>query len=512
MNRRLVATSLWLLQLLGAAERAAASPLDISAAVEDCLKTASVPLDVRGSDDWAQDVAPFNLRLNFTPVAIAVPTTIPQIQDAVRCGAKLGVKTNAKCGGHSYASFGLGGEDGHLTIELDRMDAVVLDNATGLATIQGGARLGHVIAELYGQGKRDFSHGTCPGVGVAGHSLHGGFGVSSHTKGLAVDFIRGATVVLANATVVNCSATENPELFWALRGAGSSFGVVAQFTFSTFVVPDVVTFYSAAINWKRDKAAAGLKAFQDFAANNMPPELNLRMFITKDFANFEGLYWGNKTALKTVLAPLLNKTSARLVLSQQGTWLDQAAHFGNGMDLNQTYPYNMHETFYSSSLYTNKFSEEQIDAFVAAWYDTGKALKRDWYAQIDVHGGKNNAVGNVAANATSYAHREFLFMTNFYDRIDAGAYANGAYSFLDAFTANLTATLPPAQWGQYVNYPDPRLNQTAAQRNYWGHNLDQLQRLKASVDPNNLFHYPQGIQLPDSTAAAPAQPSATAAA
>ncbi len=112
--------------------------------IEDCLAKAGVPMDTHGSDEWMQDAAPFNLRLNYTPVAIAVPTNIKQIQDAVACGVKLGVKTNPKCGGHSYASFGLGGEDGHLTIEMDRMDLVTLDNVTGIAVVQGGARLGQL--------------------------------------------------------------------------------------------------------------------------------------------------------------------------------------------------------------------------------------------------------------------------------------------------------------------------------------------------------------------------------
>jgi len=326
---------------LGGAALVSSSPLSKRAAVDDCLTVAGVPLDTHGSTDWKQDSAPYNLRLNYTPVAIAVPTTIKHIQDAVACAVKLGVKANPKSGGHSYASFGLGGEDGHLTIELNRMDRVTLDNSTGIATVEGGARLGHVAAELYAQGRRDFSHGTCPGVGVGGHTLHGGFGVSSRTKGLALDAMVGATVVLANSSVVECSDKENPELFWALRGAGSSMGVVAEFKFQTFVVPDEVTWYSIAINWKKDKAVAGLKAFQEFAEKGMPGQLNLRLFLTKDFANFEGLYWGNKTGLQAAVAPLLNKTSTKLTFSQTGTWLQQASHFGNGMALNQTYPYNM---------------------------------------------------------------------------------------------------------------------------------------------------------------------------
>lgn len=158
-----------------------------------------------------------------------------------------------------------------------------------------------------------------------------------------------------------------------------------------------------------------------------------------------------------------------------------------------------------------------MNAFVNYWYGTGKATKRDWYAQIDVHGGKNNAIGRIAQNATAYAHRDFLLMTNFYDRVDTGSYPADGFSFLDNFTANITGSLKPSQWGQYVNYPDPRLSQAAAQNNYWSMHLDRLQQLKASVDPGNLFHYPQGI-MPAKAAgtststASTAPPSATATA
>lgn len=59
-------------------------------------------------------MAAFNTRVQYTPVAVAAPVKIPQIQAAVKCGVQSGVKVTAKGGGHSYASFGLGGENGHL--------------------------------------------------------------------------------------------------------------------------------------------------------------------------------------------------------------------------------------------------------------------------------------------------------------------------------------------------------------------------------------------------------------
>lgn len=72
------------------------------------------------------------------------------------------MRVSARGGGHSYGSFGLGGEDGHLVIVLDSMDSVTLGE-DGKAVVQPGARLGHVAYELFNQGHRAISHGTCPG-------------------------------------------------------------------------------------------------------------------------------------------------------------------------------------------------------------------------------------------------------------------------------------------------------------------------------------------------------------
>lgn len=129
----------------------------------DCLVKAEVPISESATPDYQIDVASFNLRLNYTPTAVVAASTAQHVQDAVACANKFGIKPTAKCGGHSYASFGLGGEDGHLVIELSRMNKVVLDNVTGIATAEGGTRLGHLATELYTQGKRAISHGTCPG-------------------------------------------------------------------------------------------------------------------------------------------------------------------------------------------------------------------------------------------------------------------------------------------------------------------------------------------------------------
>lgn len=133
------------------------------AKVVDCLAAAKVPQDLPGSTLFAQDIVTWNLRLQFTPQAFAIPKTVSQVQAAVKCAKKYGVKVNPKSGGHSYASHSIGGEDGHLVVDLRYFNSIKVDAATNIATVGPGARLGNTALALYNQGKRAFAHGICPG-------------------------------------------------------------------------------------------------------------------------------------------------------------------------------------------------------------------------------------------------------------------------------------------------------------------------------------------------------------
>ena len=180
---------------------------------------------------------------------------------------------------------------------------------------------------------------TQPSVGVGGHLLHGGYGMSSHTHGLALDWVIGATVVLANATVVECSETEHAELFWALRGAGASMGIVTEFRLKTFEVPEQVTYFVAPVQWPTEaRALVGVTAVQEFA-KTMPAELNMRLFIARRFVNLEGLWYGDKAGLTAALAPLVAKTNATLALATTGDWMGQIKHFGGGSNIDQGHGY-----------------------------------------------------------------------------------------------------------------------------------------------------------------------------
>ena len=82
----------------------------------------------------------------------------------------------------------------------------------------------------------------------------------------------------------------------------------------------------------------------------------------------------------------------------------------------------------------------------------------------------------------------------FNDRVDKGvAFPADGFGITQNFIRNITDGMGKSSWGQYINYPDPNLDQATAQTNYWGSHLSKLQAIKASVDPEDVFHYPQGV-------------------
>jgi hypothetical protein len=114
---------------------------------------------------------------------------------------------------------------------------------------------------------------------------------------------------------------------------------------------------------------------------------------------------------------------------------------------------------------------------------------------MDMHGGANSAVNAMTAhNATAYAHRDKLFLFQFYDRSIEGPYPPDGFPFVENFIATLTQGRPAAEWGRYANYADSQLSRTDAQAQYYGASLSRLRALKQEVDPKEVFYYPQSVE------------------
>lgn len=176
-----------------------------SSSLRKCLKDGKVPAIYEGDSDWNDYSRVYNQRRIYTPDVVVAPTSTDHVRDAVRCAEKADIKVQAKGGGHSYGSYSTGGRDGHMVVDLRKMDKIEVkppssSDGIGFATAGGGTRLGNLALALAEKGLA-VPHGDCPAVGLAGHSLHGGFGYASRMWGLSTDSIAYMTVVTANGLV-----------------------------------------------------------------------------------------------------------------------------------------------------------------------------------------------------------------------------------------------------------------------------------------------------------------------
>ena len=172
------------------------------------------------------------------PGIVLRPSSVAEVVDAVGFAREHpAIALGVRSAGHGFS--GRSTNDGGIVIDLKRLNAIeVLDEATRRVRIEPGARWVDVAEALAPYGWA-LSSGDYGGVGVGGLATAGGVGWLAREHGLTIDHLRSAQIVLADGSVVTASAEQNPELFWAVRGAGANFGIVVSFEFEVDVVGEV---------------------------------------------------------------------------------------------------------------------------------------------------------------------------------------------------------------------------------------------------------------------------------
>lgn len=157
----------------------------------------------------------------------------------------------------------------------------------------------------------------------------------SRKYGFAMDWIKAATVVLANGTITRCSATERPNLFWGIRGAGSSMVIVVELELNTFVAPEKMTYFDIDVVWDMQKLPQQLLDAQEFA-KGMPAELTLSVSFNNDGCYLNGGFVGDDAAFKTAIQPLLTKLGVKVSSSKTVGWIEFIKHYAGVTDIDIT--------------------------------------------------------------------------------------------------------------------------------------------------------------------------------
>lgn len=466
------------------APRTSPTAADWSALAKDLHGTLVRPQDA----GYATDRRLYNTRFDgLRPAGIAYVSGADDIRRCLDFARRTTVRPTIRSGGHSYAGWSSG--DGRLVIDVSKLNTISVDG--GQATIGAGAKLIDVYATL-GKHGRTIPAGSCPTVGVSGLTLGGGHGVVSRSLGLTCDSLVGATLITADGTVHEVSADREPDVFWALRGAGcGNFGVVTSLRFTTHPVPDVVTGY---LTWPWSRAADVVTAWQGWGPDQ-PDHLWSALHLDCDAGG-----------APTVSVPMLS-TGSRADLAAAADAL--ATEVGSAASSVSLHPHTYVDAMFSYAgcggwsaaqcrlAPAGRLGRETYTAR-SDFYDTDlpaagvNALLAQVQRLANTRGGGTGsvaltalggAVNRVDPAATAFSHRGSRFLAQYLasDALSATSWLDTTYDAMRRY----------ASGGAYQNYTDPALKDWRTA--YYGTNADRLAGIKHTLDPDRLFDFPQAL-------------------
>ena len=388
--------------------------------------------------------------------------------------------------------------------------------SSGIAKVGGGVRLGNLATALYNNGKRATSHGTCPGVGIGGHFTHGGYGFSSRAWGLAMDNIVGLDVVLANGTAVHASSTTQSDLYYALRGAADSFGIVTTFYIKTRAAPSQVTNWSFLLPNVFISGKVFAKTFlaiQSFTqdASIINRNLGFNIYLDGYSFNFRGTYLGPISTFNAIILPsilrILPPGSSQTI--SQTTWLQSLAILAGTEPLSQSPTnYVQHDSFFAKSLVVPTSTPLTKAALIAYYnhFTTSAAafdeLENDgagWFAIFDLYGGPDSQINNPSSEAAAAAYplRSSLWTIQQYGFVATSTETFPMATiqpFVEGLNSAIIDAMPQASFAAYANYMDPSLTSEVAHSLYYGADIyARLVALKQELDPVMVFWNPLGV-------------------
>jgi FAD binding domain/Berberine and berberine like len=430
----------------------------------------------------------WNGAIDRHPACIARCAGVADVVAAVRFARDHDLEIAVRGGGHNVAGTAVCDEG--LVIDLSAMRAVWVDPADRTAWVQGGALWGDVDHETQAHGLAT-TGGIVGHTGVAGLTLGGGIGFLMRKHGLAVDNLLAAEVVTAEGNIIQASADEHPDLFWALRGGGGNFGVVTSFRFSLHAVGPTVM--AGPVFWAADDTADVLRFYRDFAAE-APDELGtvVRLGTVPPLPGLpEDLHWRPAIAIICCYAGAVEDGERAVrALRRFGTPLvdllgpSPYAAFQGGFD--DTVLHGWH--YYWKGTALAGLSDDAIAVIADHAYAAGSPRS---YAAMFHMGG---AVAGVPHDATAYAGREVahnIVIDAVWLPDESGEHAAAETAWARRF---LHALEPHGAGGVYVNFLDSDDDSSRVRDAYGDQTYGRLAEVKAQYDPDNAFHHNKNIR------------------
>ena len=431
-----------------------------------------------GEDDYDDARAIWNGLIDRRPALIVECTGTADVVDAVNFARDQGLLLSIKAGAHNVAGNAV--NDGGLVIDLSRMRGVHVDPVAGTVRAQGGVTWGDIDREtqLFGLAAPG---GVVSTTGIAGLTLHGGVGHLRRKYGLSIDNLLSVEIVTADGQLRRASATENEDLFWAVRGAGSNFGVVTSFEFQAHPVGPMVMV--AAVFYPFEDVRTLLPAWRDAVAG-MPDEVSTIAICWSVPAHepfppslhgtpvfvVAGVHCGSPDDAESVVQPLRELGTPLMDLSGPWPWLGLQSGF------DALFPKG--DLRYWKSTALPELTDDAIEDIVEL---AGRRPTPITDIVVWHHGG---AMSRVGETETAYAGRDVPFLVT----AEASWTDPGQTDEAIAWAREVIDRMAPhSTGGLYLNFPGLGEDQDVLVRAGYGANYDRLAELKAIYDPSNLF-------------------------
>ena len=424
----------------------------------------------------------WNGSIDRHPALIVRCASREDIVHAVQFASAHSLLTAVKGGGHSLS--GQSTCEGGIMIDLSGMREIQVDKDKRLARAQAGVLLAALDGQCQAAGLVT-PLGTAADTGIAGLTLGGGQGRLMRKLGLSCDNVRSFELVTADGKLRTASATENPDLFWALRGGGGNFGAVSSFEYGLHPLAHPVL--AGGRTFAFDQARAVLGGLADIAAK-APDEVYLDVGVFNasghgglpkgTYATVEFVYAGDPKEGERFL-PTLDKLGKPLndtikakpyVVAQNGPTgaAPQALPSGLGV--------------YVRSGFVQTISDKLIDELIRT-FQQGP----EWLDEIGF-GGIGGQVARVKADATAYWNRDAR-----YELLMTAAWMDHSQDEHNvAVMRDIWKTFEPYTRGYYVN-TEPSAGEARLKATY-GDNYARLVQLKNQYDPTNLFRLNANIK------------------